>query len=87
MCLVTASNQIYFQFNDNMERLEVLVTSMEDFYTSASLPLARSEMCPELVCCANVEGGFYRVKILHVEDEAICSCLFLDIGLENQVDV
>ena len=86
VCLVTSSNQIYFQFNDNMERLEELVTSMDEFYTTNSVPLGRSEMCAELVCCANVEGGFYRVQILDIQDEGICSCLFLDIGLENQVD-
>eukprot|EP00092_Neocalanus_flemingeri_P036174 GFUD01039385.1.p1 GENE.GFUD01039385.1~~GFUD01039385.1.p1 ORF type:complete len:862 (+),score=224.23 GFUD01039385.1:55-2640(+) len=85
VCLVTASNLVYFQFNDNMDKLEELVTAMDDFYASNSLPIRRNMLSPGQICCANVDDGFYRVKIIEI-DETSCNCFFLDIGLENLVD-
>jgi len=86
VCMVIASNLIYFKFNDNSEKLEELVTAMDEFYAYRALPIARSKLRPGLICCAQVEDGFYRVKIVELVDDTHCDCFFLDIGMENLLD-
>jgi len=87
VCAVTSTNQLFFQFNKNQDDLEELVTKMNEDYSTSNFPLLARKLKQDEVCCASVNGAFYRVRIIDTKDKSECTCFFLDFGLETVVAV
>jgi len=87
ICAVTATNQLFFQFNNNQDDLEELVIKMNEDYSTSTFPLLARKLKQDEVCCASVNGAFYRVRIIDTKDKSECTCFFLDFGLETVVAV